>query len=76
MLWTEGTHLSQMYNMGLHKLLPSLYQSHTQRKTTSTEAAGMEHKCLLQLIAKLMAEFKLGKEDGFDVAVRQILGAD
>lgn len=39
-------------------------------------AAGMEHKWLLQLIAKLMAEFKFGKEDGFDLATRQILGAD
>lgn len=62
--------------MELHKLLPSLHQSYAQRKTTSPGAAGMKYKCLLQLIAKLMAEFKFGKEDGFDLATRQILGAD
>lgn len=76
MFWTEGTHLSQLYNMGFHKSLPSLHQSHTQRKTTSTGAAGMEYKCLLQLTAKLMADFKFGKEDGSDLATRQILDAD
>lgn len=65
-----------MYNIGLHKLLSSVHQSHTQKKSTSTGADGTKHKGLLQLIAKLMAEFKFGKEDGFDLATRQILGAD